>query len=196
MAFFATGIIREVAPPIPLAYSTPDVGIPVAIAVLPPRYGLRELAFDGLISVAHDTSISLTSYPAEVGADLFDHTYDNPNTIRIVGGVSLLADTRPLEAWALIQELKLSRRRVTISTSIGSYTNMILVRASTTEDNTTQGALLVSLDFKELLVSGGGPGFGILASGPARNRYSTQINRGFVEATAIDFGLFDIGFET
>ena len=197
MAFIDSAIIREVRPPVATAPEPggsqafgedDDEGFAQAVASLPPLNGLRELAFDGIISVSHDSSISVTSYPTEAGSDLFDHTYDNPNQIRMVGGISLLADASPLAAWGLIQRLRLERKLLTISTNIGSYSNMILTKCSTIEDKQTQGGLLVSLDFKELLIAGGdGPagGFSIVPTGPAANRYNTNVHRGFLESLAV-----------
>ena len=193
MAFRASAIITEIP-------STPGPGIgtvrqpltfgPVVdrtpVAVIPPTTGLRELAFDGLMSVGHETGLETTSYPVERGADLFDHTYETPNMIRMVGGVSLVADASPLTAWALIQQLRLSRKLVTISTNIGAYTNMILKRASTLEDKDTQGAILVKLEFRELIIANAeGPSFATVASGPAMNRYTATVNRGFQESIVV-----------
>ena len=185
MAFRASAIITEIRRGPTIGFPTPGPGFVdlTPVALIPPRIGLRELAFDGLMSLGHDTSIGLTSYPAEVGADLFDHSYRNPNAIRMVGGVSLLADAAPLTAWALIQQLMASLRLLTISTNYGSYTNMILTNANALEDKDTQGTLMATLEFKELILSNAeGSSFSIVASGPAENRFFTNINRGFVES--------------
>ena len=179
MAYEASGIIREL---IRRNIPTPVTDV---MATAPLGRGLRELAFDGLLSIGHATSISLTSYPTEAGADLYDHTYDNPITLQIVGGVSLLAeDTTLVRTWSRIQQLLKDRKLLAVSTGLGVYSNMLLTGAQATESRQTTGALLATLDFKELLVPGVG-GTSIAAIGPATNRFSGLVNRGFQETERI-----------
>ena len=179
MAYEASGIIRE------LVRQNIPTPITDVVGIAPPGRGLREIAFDGVVSIGHSTSISLTSYPTEAGAELYDHTYDNPIMLQIVGGVSLLANiTTPGSTWSAIQQLLKERKVLVVSTGLGIYSNMLLTGAQATESNKTQGALLATLDLKELLLPGG-ERVSIVAIGPATNRFSSLANRGFQASEGI-----------
>ena len=173
MAYEASGIIRE------LVRQNIPTPITDVMAEAPVARGVREIAFDGVISIGHSMSISLTSYPTEAGADVYDHTYDNPITLQITGGVSLLADnTTPSRTWSAIQQLLKERKVLIVTTGLGIYSNILLTGAQTTESNKTQGALLATLDLKELLLPGGAR-TPIVATGPAANRFFPRAERGF-----------------
>ncbi len=122
---------------------------------------------DVTISEEHSDSVTVTKHPVDTGANIADHAYVNPATIRctfgwsdssrLINSVLDFSIFKGLESTKdvyekLIDMLK-ARQPFELQTGKRKYSNVILteVRTTTTED--TESCLLVDCVFEEILVA-------------------------------------------
>ena len=154
-------------------------------------------AVDGFLDESHEREVTTTSYPVESGASLTDHAVRQPDKLTLTGWVSSLlpsseANTsrpiseRNVEAWRRIGELMRDREPVTVATLLGSYHNMLIVKASAPVNRRTGRALRFTIELQEILfapltVAAGGLRVNPTPNGPAVDR-----------EIAVDHGLLQV----
>ena len=146
---------------------------------------------DGFLSEEHKIRLSKTSYPVEsTGLPLTDHAVIEPRTLKLEGWVSDLlpstdrgdpSATRGLVAWRQVYELMQTREPVTVVTTLGTYTDMLITSATAPVDRTTGRALRFDLELEEVLFRGLEPALSRMVVGPAQDRVG-DVERGRVQA--------------
>lgn len=130
---------------------------------------LTTVTIDGFpIDVAsaedHDLQTDVTDYPVEEGGDITDHARNKPDTVTlecIVSDTPLgqLATFRGLEsslpsddAYARLKAIRAAKEPVTITTSLGIYTSMMLTSLGIPRRPDNGDALRFKVTFKQVVI--------------------------------------------
>lgn len=114
---------------------------------------LGGIQFAIVIEEVHEDKAVITEHPVEQGAKINDHAYMEPAKLTIKAGHS---DTEGAGASREIYEklLELMRKREPFDIVTGKrlYQNMLIEAVSITTDLTTENALLVAADCREVII--------------------------------------------
>jgi hypothetical protein len=136
----------------------------VSIVRPPGRYGASlELdgalvfRFDATISEQHGRSATPTAHPVETGADLVDHVRIEPRRLVLVGIRTAVPfaeveriPNRDRIAWEALDAILGRGRPLVVTTSLGTFSNMVLADLDVRRDATTGQALVAALTFSEI----------------------------------------------
>lgn len=108
----------------------------------------------------HEVGAEITSYPVESGASLVDNVVIKPKRLKLRGQVANLLTApgnaatpgRAADAWQAIVHLMEQRDRLTVSTLLGDYTDMVITRVKAPIDVRTGRALQFEMELQEVLV--------------------------------------------
>lgn len=120
--------------------------------------------FDGFMSVSHERKLTITQNPVETGADVVDHAYVNPATVKmqimmsdvhqsIIPGQFSDLTFRHTSAWAVLKQIQESRIPVDIFTKLGYYKNMLIESISADDTKETFRALSATVTLVEIPVA-------------------------------------------
>lgn len=112
--------------------------------------------FDAVFSTTHEANMTITSQPVEIGANVADHAYMEPDTVTMEIGMSDAADgagaNHSVNAYNMLRSVMEAREPISLFTRLKSYTNMMVVSISTTDDYTTSTALRASIMLQKILI--------------------------------------------
>lgn len=125
--------------------------------------GKEKLIFDAIFSTEHITSLSITEHPIQTGADISDHAYEEGARLTFDIGMSDVMKSytpgqfsddasRSVSAYLKIRELQKQRLPITVTTKLGSYTNMMVETITNVEDNKTTHGLRATVVLKQIFV--------------------------------------------
>jgi len=108
----------------------------------------------------HDIGADVTRYPVESGASLTDNVVIRPKRVRLSGRVANLLPSagnnvyegRAADAWQTLIWLMERRERMTISTLLGDYDDMVITRLKAPVDVRTGLSLDFEVELSEILV--------------------------------------------
>lgn len=111
------------------------------------------LQFAVTLEEQHEDSVTITEHPVEQGAAINDHAYVNPATLTVRAGVSDTAgEGVSREMYENLLELMKAREPFQIVTGKRLYKNMLIEGLSATTDATTENALIVTIDCREVII--------------------------------------------
>lgn len=96
----------------------------------------------------HQSSLTITKVPVEVGADMTDHAYVNPATLSLE-----VADAGAAATWAALERFQSSRVPFTIVTGLKVYRNMLISNIEADRDATHSRILNGKVDLDEVLIA-------------------------------------------
>lgn len=107
----------------------------------------------------HEVSAEVTSYPVESGASLVDNVVIRPKRLRLSGRTSNLLPApgnhvypgRATDAWQTLIWLMERRERMTVSTLLGDYDDMVITRVRAPVDVSTGDSLRFEMELREIL---------------------------------------------
>ena len=117
------------------------------------------IVFDGAISETHAYEADITEHEVEEGSPITDHIRLRPIEVTIQGIVSAtpLHDEwsleRPNDAWYLLVAAHEQRRRLTLSTGLDAYDDMVIV--SLTESRAPHFAIQPSMVLRQIRIVSG-----------------------------------------
>ena len=124
-------------------------------------YSVAGYIFDAFISITNSSSVSVTSHPVETGANISDHTYENPKVVRMQIGVSdatlgdynfKLSDTsRAKNAYNALRDIQKKRLPISVFTKYESYENMILTDMEVKDDADGFESLSADITLREVI---------------------------------------------
>jgi hypothetical protein len=124
-----------------------------------PKRNIGGLFFDVVFEETHEDSLSITEHPVEQGASISDHAYKKPMTVAIRAGASdsgtLIGPggiKRSVMVYEQLLALQATCEPIDITTGKRSYKNMLIEVISTTTDATTENALIVTADCREVII--------------------------------------------
>jgi Dit-like tail protein len=118
--------------------------------------------FDAVFRLLHRRRVHKTSHPVLTGANISDHAYVEPAQLSLeigmsdamaafISGVWVGASTKSISAWQVMKSLQISKTLFTVSTRLDTYSNMMILDGSATDDNRTKNALRATFVLEELL---------------------------------------------
>lgn len=114
---------------------------------------LGGLQFAVVVEEAHEDKVTITEHPVEQGAKINDHAYVEPASLTIRAGHSDTAGPgASRELYEKLLELMRKREPVEIVTGKRLYSNMLVEAVSTTTDSTSEHALFVTAQCREVII--------------------------------------------
>ncbi|MBD5416952.1 MAG: hypothetical protein HDR50_04690 [Desulfovibrio sp.] len=114
---------------------------------------LGGLQFAVVVEEAHEDKVTITEHPVEQGAKINDHAYVEPASLTLRAGHSDTAGPgASREIYEKLLELMRKREPVEIVTGKRLYTNMLVEAVNTTTDNTSEHALFVTAQCREVII--------------------------------------------
>lgn len=132
-----------------------------ALVLIPGRDDIPALigTVDIYPSEEHEVGTDVTSYPVESGASLIDNLVIRPKRLRLSGRTANLMPApgnvvypgRAADAWQTIIWLMERRERMTVSTILGDYDDMVITRVRAPVDVRTGQSLQFEMELREIL---------------------------------------------
>ena len=114
---------------------------------------LGGIVFAVVIEESHEDKVSITEHPVEQGAKISDHAYVEPASLTIRAGHSdSLGAGASREIYEQLLELMRKREPFEIVTGKRLYENMLLESVSATTDSSTENALQVTAQCREVII--------------------------------------------
>lgn len=113
---------------------------------------------DVTIEEDHTDEVVMTEHPVERGASITDHAYKVPSKLTVTAGwsnSSLAALGNPFYAqlvYDALLNMQASLQPISITTGKRIYDNMLVRRISVKTDEKTENALMVTIEFQEILI--------------------------------------------
>lgn len=112
--------------------------------------------FDAVFSTTHEANVTITTQPVQSGANIADHAYLEPDSVTMEIGMSDASEgagaNHSVNAYAMLRAVMEAREPISLYTRLKSYTNMIVVSISATDDYTTANALKASVMLQKILI--------------------------------------------
>lgn len=118
--------------------------------------------FDAVFRILHRRTAHKTSHPVLTGANISDHVYIDPSRVTLeigmsdamssfTSGVWVGSSTKSISAWQILKSLQINKTLVTLTTRLDTYSNMVIIDASSPDENRTKHALRATFILEELL---------------------------------------------
>lgn len=113
-----------------------------------------------VLEESHTDELTITNHPVERGAAITDHAFKNPAQVTVHYGfsqsginlLSLSGGGDPKSIYALLLRIQAARVPFDLVTGKRSYQNMLIAALSTTTDNESENALIVTATMREILI--------------------------------------------
>ena len=120
--------------------------------------------FDGFMQVDHNIELQTTENPVETGASIVDHAYVKPAEVvmrvmmsdvhqSLVPGQFTGTRFRSTNAWQVLRKLQSDRIHMSIFTTLGLSTNLLITKLSASDTAETFRALSAEVTLKESRVA-------------------------------------------
>ena len=118
--------------------------------------------FDAWLRLNHNTSVSYTQHPLEVGAAASDHSYVNMRTFSFdicvtdtvrqpfFTGVS----NRNINAYNLLVALQAKRSLITLGSKYGEFSNVLVESIDVSDDFQSQNKMIATINLVQLIIAG------------------------------------------
>lgn len=111
------------------------------------------------IEEEHHDELVITQHPVDQGAQISDHAYKQPASLRLHLGWSDSASIENLfsgftsvkQVYAQLQRVQDSRIPITVLTGKRAYKNMLIRTMTTRTDKRSENALFVTLDLQQII---------------------------------------------
>lgn len=112
--------------------------------------------FDAVFSTTHNANVTVTTQPVEIGANISDHAYMEPDQVTMEIGASDVSEgagsNHSVNVYNMLRSMMEAREPISLFTRLKSYTNMMVVSISVTDDYTTSTALRASVMLQKILI--------------------------------------------
>lgn len=125
-------------------------------AIVAPRRQLGPLVMQCVTEESHEDTLEITEHPVEMGASVNDHAFKKPATLTLTGGWSNSSrdaagnDNYVREMYDALLQLQEEREPFDVVTGKRAYANMLIESIRMTTDRTTEYALLVTCELKQI----------------------------------------------
>jgi hypothetical protein len=119
--------------------------------------------FDVTIREDFSSSNTVTKNPVEIGADIADHNFVNPERITFEGGVTDTPirtlntfggeGTRSQTAWETLKAIKNAGEQFSIDTGLGPIDNVVIVDLSVPRSSETSNALIFRCTIEQIFLT-------------------------------------------
>lgn len=107
------------------------------------------------VEESHLDTLTITGHPVEQGAEITDHAYKNPSLLTLYLGWSDSGDNQQdyvRSVYDKILKMQESRKPLDVTTGKRNYENMLIESIATTTDETTENALMVTVNLRQIIV--------------------------------------------
>lgn len=120
--------------------------------------------FDVTFKETHTFENVITQHPVQTGASINDHVYQQPIVFTwdvgasdclasVVNGQFATASSRAVSAFNVLRTLWQTAEALTVTTTYGQYTNMIIRSFNATKDKTLMNAMRATVTFQQIIVT-------------------------------------------
>lgn len=113
-----------------------------------------DIKFDFTMQMDHSVNIVTTSHPVQVGAEVSDHAYREPDevTLQVAYSDTVLGsvDGHSMQAFATLETIANERQLVTLITRLKSYPDMLITSISVPDNFQTMYSLRATIIFKKI----------------------------------------------
>lgn len=120
--------------------------------------------FDVTFKETHSFENAITQHPVQTGANINDHVYQQPIIFTwdvgvsdclasVVNGQFATASSRAVSAFDVLRSLWQTADALTITTSYGQYTNMLIRSFTATKDKTLMLGMRATVTFQQVIVT-------------------------------------------
>lgn len=118
--------------------------------------------FDAVFSIDHSLNVTITQHPVQSGAAVADHAFLEPEEVVIDIGMTDVAtsiDTiagtaknRSVVAFEVLRSILQARELLTLTTRLGSYTDMMVTTIAVHDDVNTMNALRANISLQKVRI--------------------------------------------
>lgn len=112
--------------------------------------------FDAVFNTSHAATVTVTSQPVQMGANIADHAYLEPDTVTMdIGMTDAATDASPnhsVNAYNMLRAVMEEREPISLYTRLKSYTDMLVVSLSVEDDYKTATALRATVMLQKILM--------------------------------------------
>ena len=124
------------------------------------RLPIGGLYFDAILKTDHTSKLTMTDHPVEVGANITDHSYVEPDEVSIEVGMSDSGigvgrsggGSRSVNAFQELRKLQRDRQPMTVVTRLNTYRNMLISSITAPDDYTTMHAMKAVVMLREIIM--------------------------------------------
>lgn len=120
--------------------------------------------FDAFLDMEHTSEMKITTHPVQQGANVADHAYLEPKTLRmrikmsdavasVIPSQFTMAYTKSVSAYRVLLELQASRIPFRVHTRLQAYENMLIKSIVAPDDVNTIYGMECTVTMQELLVA-------------------------------------------
>lgn len=112
--------------------------------------------FDAVFNTSHAATVTVTSQPVQMGANIADHAYLEPDTVTMDIGMTDAAfdaeQNHSVNAYNMLRSVMEEREPISLYTRLKSYTDMLVVSLSVEDDYKTSTALRATVMLQKILM--------------------------------------------
>jgi hypothetical protein len=163
------GVVVSGGPWTPPQYSQPALTV---LTVVYPPYSVNssqssairtDYVFDAVLRILHNRRLRKTSHPVLTGANISDHAYIEPARVTLEIGMSDsmssftnsmwtgISSTKSVSAWKKIKDFQTGKVLITLTSRLDTYERMMVIDATSPDDNRTRHGLKATIVLEELL---------------------------------------------
>lgn len=120
--------------------------------IVSPTYG--KFYFDAVFSTEHQSNVTVTEHPVQVGAPISDHAYQEPHEVTMEIGMSDamkgVGTDHSVNAYNTLRQIMAKREPLRLVTRLWTYQNVVLTSISAPDDQTTMYGLRATVMFKSV----------------------------------------------
>lgn len=117
--------------------------------------------FDAWLNCSQSSTVTITSHPVAIGANVSDHAYSEPLEFSFEIGVSNTvannffdgASSRAVNAYTLLTKLQAQRQFIEIGTKYGTYQNILIKNITVNDTFDTQDTMKALITLQEVITA-------------------------------------------
>jgi len=123
--------------------------------------GTTDYFFDAVFKVLHQQQLVVTQHPVQTGAPIVDHAYLLPAKVVLSVGISEAMDSYDAEAYSngpksvsayqTFLSVQASRKPLTLTTRLRTYTNMVIENIEVIDDHKTVASLRAVISLAQII---------------------------------------------
>lgn len=158
----------------------------------PGTWSLGGLQFDAWLRLHHNTSLTVTQHPVEVGAAISDHAYVNPRRFSfdigmtdVIAGVNFsgTSSSRSVNAYQALINLQYQRTPLRLISKYGTFDNILVIGVDTADDFRSKNAMVATITLQQVIMASSQ-----IAPMSANTHATDQTARGIVQSVGL--GIF------
>lgn len=126
----------------------------ITTMIVSPTFG--RFVFDAVFHTDHQSNVTVTQHPVQVGAPVSDHAYQEPDEVTLEIGMSDamvgVGNNHSVNAYNTLRAIQSKREPIKLITRLWTYSNMILTSISAPDDQTTMFGMKATICFQSIAI--------------------------------------------